>query len=121
MKTIPWRAVAAGCIIVAVFCFVTILYSISLTNENAASRDYIGYWAAGQQLAFGASPYDAVAVLRMEKAVGLGDQQIKITPSPPVARSLVLPLGVLSAKAGLVFWLMAQIAALSAAIGILWL
>ncbi len=121
MKAIPWRAVAAGCIIVAGFCFVTILYSINLTNENAASRDYIGYWAAGQQMVLGASPYDAVAVLRMEKAVGLGNQQIRITPSPPLALSLLLPLGFLSAKAGLVFWLMAQIAALSSAIGILWL
>jgi len=121
MKHSPSRALAAAGIVLAGVVFLIALFELSLPPQGAATRDFIGYWAAGQQIVHGANPYSAGEVLRLEKAVGLGSLQIKITPSPPVGLALVLPLGFLSAKNGLVFWLVAQVACLSAALGVVWL
>lgn len=115
------RQIAAACIIAAGFAFLAAIYSVSLTDADAAKRDFIGYWAAGRQMAHGTSPFDAAAVLRLEEAAGLGDLQIKLTPSPPAGLSLLLPLGFMSARAGLVFWMMAQLACLAASIATVWL
>jgi hypothetical protein len=121
VKDSRWRPFAAVGIIASGLCLLTAIFSLGLTEQNAASRDFIGYWAAGQQIVHGANPYDAGETLRLEKAVGLGNLQIKITPSPPIGLALVIPLGFLDAKNGLVVWLMAELGCLSSALGILWL
>lgn len=115
------RQIAAACIVAAGFCFLAAIYSVSLTNANAARRDFIGYWAAARQIVRGGDPYDADAVLLLEKSVGLGSLQIKLTPSPPAGLALILPIGFMSAKNGLVFWMMLQLACLAGSIGIVWL
>ena len=97
------------------------IFSASLTEQSAATRDFIGYWAAGQQIVQGADPYNADRVLQLEKTVGLGNLQIKITPSPPIGLALVLPLGFLSAKSGLVLWMLVELACLSLALWVVWL
>jgi len=119
MRT-SWRSVAAAGIILGGIVSLTAIFSLSLTEHSAAARDFIGYWSAGQQIVHGANPYDPEEVLRLEKAVGLGDLQIKITPSPPVGLAVVIPLGFLGAKAGLVFWMMAQFVCLSLALWAVW-
>lgn len=121
MANEKWRKLAAASIVAAGFCALTLIYAVSLTDSEAARRDYIGYWAAGQQIVRGASPYDEHAVLEMEEAVGLGTEQIKITPSPPAALALVVPLGFFGAKNGLVFWTMLEIACLADSIWIIWI
>lgn len=115
------RPVAAACIIATGFLFLTAIFWLSLTDAGAAKRDFIGYWAAGRQMVHGVDPFDADSVLALEKSVGLGNLQIKLTPSPPPGLALVLPLGYMSAKSGLVFWTMVQIACLAASIGLMWL
>jgi hypothetical protein len=115
------RRIAAAAIVAGGLCLLTTIFSLNLTEQSAATRDFIGYWAAGQQIVHGASPYDAAEVLRLEKAVGLGRLQIKVTPSPPVGLALVIPLGFLGAKSGLIFWMVAQIACLSVALWIVWM
>lgn len=120
MKIPRRRFVAAAAIVlVGIFLLGTIL-SFSLTEQSAASRDFIGYWAAGQQIVHGANPYDADQVLAMEKATGLGDLQIKITPSPPVGLALVLPLGFVGAKNGLIFWMLLELACAAIALATIW-
>jgi Glycosyltransferase family 87 len=115
------RAVAAGCIVAAGFLFVTLLFALSVTDEKATKSDFIGYWAAGKQIVRDASPYDEKAVLQLEEQLGLGTEQMKITPSPPAGLSLVVPLGFFSARAGLVLWTMAQFASLACSVWILWI
>ncbi len=115
------KSLAAAGIVAVGVCFLTAVFSLGLKDSDAAARDYIGYWAAGQQIVHGADPYDPVAVLRMEKAVGLGDLQIKITPSPPVGLGIVVPLGLFSAKNGLVFWIMAQLICLASSVFGIWI
>ena len=121
MKDDRRRSFAVAGIVAGGLCLLTAIFSLSFTGQDAAARDFIGYWAAGQQIVHGQNPYDAGEVLRLEKAVGLGNLQIKITPSPPLGLALVIPLGFLSAKSGLVFWSVTQLICLSIALWIVWL
>lgn len=113
------RILAAG-IIVAGAVILAAVFALSLQEKDAATRDFIGYWAAGQQIVHGANPYNVDEVLHLEKSVGLGDLQIKITPSPPVGLAVVIPLGFLGARNGLLFWMLLQIACLSIALWLVW-
>lgn len=120
MKKNPLRILAASAIVAAGICYVACIYSIGLSNQNASQRDFISYWAAGQQLMHGANPYDYEAVYRLERAAGREiNQPFLIMRNPPIAFFLVLPLGLVSPKAGLILWLLILLACLSVSIGIL--
>lgn len=120
-KTSALRAVSASCIVVAGFCLVVGILFFGLSDKSAANRDFIEYWAAGQQLIHGANPYDGAAVLRLERAVELEGNKPKITFSPPAAFFLVLPLGFVTAKAGVILWSLALLTSLSISNWILWI
>jgi len=120
LEVTPMRTLAAACIVVAGACLVACIMYFGLNNKSAANRDFIEYWSAGQQLIHGANPYDGAAVLSLERAVGYVGEQPKITFSPPVAFFLALPLGFVGAKAGLILWSIALLAAISIANWILW-
>jgi hypothetical protein len=114
------RMFVAGCMIAAGAALVTGIYAISLTDKNATERDFIQYWAAEQQLAHGANPYDIGAIFRLEKSVGLDDIAPKVSFSPPIAFFFALPLGYLSAKTGLILWLLLQLACAGASVWVFW-
>ncbi len=122
MKKISWRAFAAASIIAAGLGFIIGIYVIGLSDKNAAARDFISYWAAGQQLAHGANPYDFLAVRSLELRAGRDPgEPLLMMRNPPVALFLAYPLGLVSAKTGLILWLLALLAGLSVSIWILWL
>jgi len=121
MRRIPLRAVAAACIVAAGVCFVTGVFIVGLNDKNATERDFIQYWASGKQLIRAANPYDPVAILQLERSAGLEGFHPKVTYSPPVALFLVWPLGLVSAKTGLILWLLTLIGCLSVSVWILWL
>ena len=116
MKTSPLRAIAALCLVAI---GIGILVLIAKSN-NAGQRDFISYWAAGQQLIHGANPYDREAVQRLERTAGYELSYRLIMRNPPVALFLALPLGLIGANAGLVFWLLALLACLVASVRMLW-
>jgi|WetSurMetagenome_2_1015567.scaffolds.fasta_scaffold154080_1 hypothetical protein len=120
MKKNPWRILAAAAIVAAGFAFVLCLFIAQLSDKNAAGRDFIEYWASAQLLVHGANPYDPAAILRIERTVGLDRDEPKVTPSPPLILLLALPLGFVSAKTGLILWLLALLACLMASILLLW-
>jgi hypothetical protein len=120
MKTPPWRAFAAAGMIAAGLCFVLVIYSFTLTDKSATERDYIEYWAAAQQVAHGANPYDVASILRIEQAAGLDGSEPKVTLSPPLILLLVFPLGFTSAKTGLILWLLVLLCCLLASILLIW-
>jgi Glycosyltransferase family 87 len=115
----PLRVLTAVCIVAAGVCFIVSLYVIGLSKRDAANRDFIEYWAAGQQLVHGANPYDIEAILRREKAAGLEKDSPKVTFSPPLVLLLAWPLGYFDAKTGLILWLLASLGCLVASMGIL--
>jgi hypothetical protein len=115
------RMLAAGAIIAAGACLVTLVYALSLTDQNATERDYIQYWAAEQQLAHGQNPYDVGAIYRLERSRGMTEDFPKVTVSPPIAFFLAAPLGHVSAKTGLVLWLLLMLGCTAIAMLFLWL
>ena len=99
---------------------ITWIYAISLTSKNATERDFIEYWAAEQQLARGANPYDVGAILRLEQAAGMDGSSPKVSFSPPVALFFALPLGYVDATTGLIAWLLLLLACVGATVWALW-
>lgn len=120
MKRFSWRILAAAAIVATGLGSVLGLYIIGLDDKNATGRDFIEYWAAGQLLVHGANPYDPAALLRVERAVGLDDNQPKVTLSPPLVLLLAFPLGFAGAKTGLLLWLLVLLTCLLASIWLLW-
>jgi hypothetical protein len=121
VKAKPWRVIAAGCIVLAGVVFIVGLYAIGLTQKSAAQRDYIEYWAAGQELVHGANPYDPKAILDLERSVGWDKDFPQITLSPPMILLLAWPLGYMSPKTGLILWLLASLGCMVASAWIVWL
>jgi hypothetical protein len=122
LKKSPLRALAAACIVAAGICFVLGVYIVGLSDRNAAERDFISYWAAGQQLVHGANPYDLQTVRALELAAGRPSNEPLLTMrNPPVAFFLAWPLGLFSPKTGLILWLLVLLGGLSVSLWILWL
>jgi len=112
---------AAASMVTATLCYIVALYSFGLDGKSVCQRDYIEYWAAGKQLVRGANPYDPAAILRLQRAAGLDRNEPKISFSPPVAFFLLVPLSLVSAKTGLILWMLLLLGCFSASIWLLWL
>ncbi|MGD0910897.1 MAG: glycosyltransferase family 87 protein [Terracidiphilus sp.] len=114
------RRFAAAAIVAVGACFILGIYALTIDDKNATGRDYIQYWAAGQQLTHHANPYDIDAIYRLEKSRGLEENAPKVSFSPPVALEFALPLGYMGAKAGLLLWLAILLACAGMAMWVLW-
>jgi hypothetical protein len=116
----PLRIVAAALMILTGVGFVLTVYATLLTNKDAAERDFISYWAAGQLLVRGQGPYDFQAVGRLEHAAGRDPAEpLLIMRNPPVAFALVLPLGFAGPKIALIVWLAFLMGVLSLSVWLL--
>jgi hypothetical protein len=113
----PIKVVAAALMLAVGVSILTYAMSVS----EAAQRDFICYWATGQQLVHHADPYDGQAILQIENSIGSGARSPFFMSEPPTAFFIALPLGFLSAKAGAVLWSLTIIACLMASIRLLWI
>ena len=118
---ISLRKIAAAAIVAAGACLVTAILVLGLDNKTATDRDYIQYWALEQQYAHGANPFDAAAILRIQRAAGMDKPSVLMSLGPPVAFFFALPLGWVSAKTGLVMWMLLLMACMGASLWVLWL
>jgi hypothetical protein len=89
-----------------------LLCAVPLAGHMAASRDFISYWSAGQQLAHHANPYDRAAVERLEHAMGFDLPGALVMRNPPWALPLAWPLGFLGLRVAAVFWTILLLACL---------
>ena len=71
--------------------FLVAILAAGITDKYAANRDFIEYWAAGQQLVQHQNPYDLAATLRLERGVGMMENDPQVTFSPPVALGVIGP------------------------------
>lgn len=93
-----------------------------LRKDAAGIRDFVTYWAAGQQLVHHANPYDGGAVLGLERSAGFPSDSPPLTMrNPPSALLFVVPLGFLSPKAGLLLWFLLLLACLVASVRMVWI
>jgi Glycosyltransferase family 87 len=114
------RTLGAVIIVFATACVVIAMLLVGVTEKYAANRDFVEYWAAGQQLFHHQNPYDTAAILRIERAAGMDESAPQISLSPPFALCLLLPLGLVSAKNGFVIWMIVLMASLLVSIWGIW-
>ena len=107
---------AAACALLAVCAGIL---AFAMTSDNVANRDFISYWAAGQNLVHGADPYNASAIFALEKSAGWHATRPLIMRNPPFALFLTIPLGFVSAKLGAVLWSLLILICLMVAIRLL--
>ena len=96
------------------------LLAVAFHGHQPGTRDYIEYWASGQQLVHHRNPYDAAAVLQLERAHGLSDHILPLVMgNPPPALLLTLPLGFLSARVGEILWMLMLLVAFVASVSMI--
>jgi len=102
--------------------FTTLFLCVApLVGSIAGSRDFVVFWATGQQLAHHANPYDAAAMKQIEKAAGLNTgKNVLFMRNPPWGLPLALPLGLFGLRVGTFLWSMAIVACLVVSVLMLW-
>jgi Glycosyltransferase family 87 len=103
------------------FAFTTLfLCVVPLSGNIAGSRDFVVFWATGQQLVHHANPYDPDAVARIERSAGLDVQTALYMRNPPWGLLLAAPLGFLGLRIGALLWSLAMLGCLLASVYLLW-
>lgn len=110
-------AVACG---LSLTCMVLFLAVVPFLHHLVGTRDFVVYWATGQQLLHHQNPYDAVAMGQLEHAAGFTGKGSFYMRNPPWSLPLTLPLGLLSARAAALPWSLALLALLIVAIAVFW-
>jgi len=92
-----------------------------LTGNIAGARDFVVYWATGQQLVHHGNPYDVDAMMRIEIAAGLpGKYGVLFMRNPPWALPLTLPLGLVGVRLGALLWSLLLLACLWVSVRMVW-
>jgi len=111
--------IAIACAVAVVFT--TLFLSLLPFNRNTvARRDFIVYWATGQQLAHHANPYDPDALNRLEHDAGFQGAASYYMRNAPWALPLALPLGYFSSVTAALPWSLLILGLLIASVRIVW-
>jgi hypothetical protein len=93
---------------------------IPLIRHLAGSRDFVVYWATGQQLLHHANPYDALIMGNAEHAAGFVGKGSYYMRNPPWSLPLALPLGFVSARVAALPWSLLMLGLLVISVRLLW-
>jgi hypothetical protein len=110
---------AISCALAIVYTAV-VLSSLPFKRDIAAHRDFIVYWATGQQLAHHGNPYDPVALKQIEQDGGFTGDTAYYMRNTPWALPLALPLGYMSVQAAALPWSLIMLGLLVASVRMLW-
>lgn len=84
------------------------------------TNDFVEYWAAGSLQLAGDNPYDPVAMLELEQAVGYAGDRVVMMLNPPPVLTFVMPFGALPYRTAALLWLTLLGSALVWSCTILW-
>lgn len=115
-----WQKLLRGIGACALLAVCAGILSFAMTDSSAANRDFVSYWAAGQRLVHHSDPYDASAILALEKSTGWSAGRPLIMRNAPFALFLTLPLGVMGEKTGAVLWSLSILVSLMISIRLVW-
>ena len=115
VRKLIWGGIA--CLLLAIG--ICLLVAVS-TPEHVANRDFVSYWAAGQQLIHGQNPYDANRIFAIEQSVGW-QGSVLIMRNPPWGVFVALPLGAVSLRGGYLFWSLFNLGAWLGSIHLIWI
>lgn len=92
-----------------------------MTGQIAGSRDFVVYWATGQQLIHHGNPYDVSAMMQSERGAGLpGGYGVLFMRNPPWALPIAYPLGWVGVRLGALLWSLLLLACLWASVRMIW-
>ena len=95
----------AACTIAFLFTALSLL-TVILGRQNPANRDYIEYWASGQQLVHHQNPYDPAGLLKLERSAGFSTNiGPMVMGNAPPALFLTYLLGFVSVNTGQYIWI----------------
>jgi hypothetical protein len=119
-RTISKFVVATICSLAAGATAGLFIYTV-VPGPNIGARDFVVYWATGQQLTHNANPYDRDALLRAERTAGLfSPGGAMFMRNPPSALPLVYPLGFIDFYPASVIWTFLLILCLCVSVHTLW-
>jgi hypothetical protein len=118
--TTPARTAAGVLAGVGVLILVSAAVGRFVPADGIGRTDFIEYGAAARLLAGGRNPYDGRAVLEVQRAVGSREPAAVMMWNPPWVLPLVLPLAAVPWPAGLVGWILVQLAAVLTAAAWSW-
>lgn len=110
-------ALACGLAIASTALFLGVMPFI---RSLAGSRDFIVYWATGQQLVRHSDPYDPYLLGILEHSAGLMRAGTFYMRNPPWGLPVVLPLGFVSARAAALPWSLLMLALALVSVRALW-
>lgn len=89
------------------------LVVVPLAGTVTSTRDFVVFWATGQQLVHHASPYDAAGMRQIERSAGLpAGYGILYMRNPPWSLPLAWPLGLVGLRIGALVWSLILLACL---------
>ena len=92
-----------------------------LAGQIAGARDFVVYWATGQQLVHHANPYDWDAMMRIERSAGLPvGYGVLFMRNPPWGLAIAYPLGFVGVRVGALVWSLALLALLWGCVRMVW-
>jgi hypothetical protein len=121
-KERPDFAGAAIALAIALAISITALFLIvlPLIHHLAGSRDFVVYWATGQQLVHHGNPYDATAMGRIEHDAGFTGHGSYYMRNPPWSLPLAVPLGFFGARVSALPWSLLMLGILVLCVRVLW-
>ncbi len=81
---------------------------------KSAGGEFLGTWSAGHLLLTHHNPYDAAAMLQLQRSQGSDLARPVLLGNPPPALLLALPLAFVPVQAGLILWMAAALGCLAA-------
>lgn len=115
--SVPLTAIAYA---LAILYTVLFLCLLPFDRQTVARRDFIVYWATGQQLAHHGNPYDPAALNQIEHNAGFSDSTSYYMRNAPWALTLALPLGFVGPMAASLPWSLLMLGLLVLSVRILW-
>jgi len=92
-----------------------------MTGNIAGARDFVVYWATGQQLVHHANPYEVDGMMRTERAAGLPTGYgVLFMRNPPWALGITYPLGLIGVRVGALLWSLVLLACLWGSVYMVW-
>jgi hypothetical protein len=100
---LAWAIIAIACGLSIVTTGI-LLAAMPFNRHFATTRDFVIYWATGQQLAHHGNPFDPNLMGQTERAGGFDRNGSFYMRNPPWSLPLTLPLGYVSAQAAALPW-----------------
>ena len=113
-------------VVVAIACALAILFTVLFLSilpfdrQIVSRRDFIVYWATGQQLVHHHNPYDPAALNQIERNAGFSGGASYYMRNTPWALPLAYPLGFASPQATALPWSLTMLALLLASVRMIW-